>query len=56
MELGLYTFADVGPEIDPARRPPEVEAIAGPILRSGSEHGIEVSATRALVDRILALR
>ncbi len=20
MELGLYTFADVGPEIDPARR------------------------------------
>ena len=38
-----------------AGRPPEVEAIAGPILRGGSEHGIDVSATRALVDRIAAL-
>jgi 2-dehydropantoate 2-reductase len=37
-----------------AGRPPEVEAIAGPILRGGTEHGIDVSATRALVDRIMA--
>ena len=36
-----------------AGRPPEVEAIAGPILRGGTEHGIDVSATRALVDRIV---
>ena len=34
---------------------PEVEAIAGPILRGGAEHGIDVSATRALVDWIVAL-
>jgi 2-dehydropantoate 2-reductase len=38
-----------------AGRPPELGAIAGPILRGGSEHGIDVSATRALVDRIVAL-
>ena len=38
-----------------AGRPPEVEAIAGPILRGGAEHGIDVSVTRALVDRIVAL-
>jgi 2-dehydropantoate 2-reductase len=38
-----------------AGRPPEVEAIAGPVLRGGTEHGIDVSATRALVDRIVAL-
>ena len=38
-----------------AGRPPEVEAIAGPILHGGTEHGIDVSATRALVDRIVAL-
>ena len=37
-----------------AGRPPEVEAIAGPILRGGSEHGIDVSATRALADQIVA--
>ncbi len=36
-----------------AGRAPELNAIAGPILRGGSEHGIEVSATRALVDRIV---
>jgi 2-dehydropantoate 2-reductase len=36
-----------------AGRPPELEAIAGPILRGGTEHGIEVSVTRALVDRIM---
>ncbi len=35
-----------------AGRPPEVDAIAGPILRGGSQHGIDVSATRALVARI----
>jgi 2-dehydropantoate 2-reductase len=38
-----------------AGRPPELEAIAGPILRGGTEHGIDVSATRALLDRIVAL-
>jgi 2-dehydropantoate 2-reductase len=38
-----------------AGRPPELEAIAGPILRDGTEHGIDVSATRALVDRIMEL-
>jgi 2-dehydropantoate 2-reductase len=38
-----------------AGRPPEIDAIAGPILRGGTEHGIDVSATRALVDRIVAL-
>ena len=38
-----------------AGRPPELEAIAGPILRGGTEHGIDVSATRALVDRIMEL-
>ena len=37
-----------------AGRPPEVEAIAGPILRGGTQHGIDVSATRALVNRIVA--
>jgi 2-dehydropantoate 2-reductase len=37
-----------------AGRPPEVDAIAGPILRGGTKHGIDVSATRALVDRIVA--
>ena len=38
-----------------AGRIPELDAIAGPILRGGSEHGIEVSATRSLVERVLAL-
>ena len=38
-----------------AGRPPELEAIAGPILRGGTEHGIDVSATRTLVDRIMEL-
>jgi 2-dehydropantoate 2-reductase len=38
-----------------AGRPPEVDAIAGPILRGGNEHGIDVSATRALVDQVVAL-
>jgi 2-dehydropantoate 2-reductase len=38
-----------------AGRSPELDAIAGPILRGGSEHGIDVSATRALVDQIVAL-
>jgi 2-dehydropantoate 2-reductase len=38
-----------------AGRPPEVDAIAGPILRGGKEHGIDVSATRALVDQVVAL-
>jgi 2-dehydropantoate 2-reductase len=38
-----------------AGRTPEIEAIAGPILRGGTEHGIDVPATRALVDRIVKL-
>jgi 2-dehydropantoate 2-reductase len=38
-----------------AGRPPEIEAIAGPILRGGSEYGIDVSTTRALMERIMAL-
>ncbi len=38
-----------------AGRLPELDAIAGPILRGGREHGIEMLATRALVDRIVAL-
>ncbi len=38
-----------------AGRPPEVEAIAGPILRGGTKHGIDVSATRSLVGRIVEL-
>jgi 2-dehydropantoate 2-reductase len=32
--------------------PPELDAIAGPILRAGSRHGIEVRATKALVDAV----
>lgn len=35
-----------------AGRAPELDAIAGPILRGGDEHGIDVSATQALVDHI----
>ncbi len=38
-----------------AGRAPELDAIAGPILRGGSKHGIDVSATRALADRVVAL-
>jgi 2-dehydropantoate 2-reductase len=37
-----------------AGRPPELDAVAGPILRGGKEHGIDVSVTRAVVDRIVA--
>ena len=36
-----------------AGRTPELDAIAGPLLRGGSKHGIEVSATQALVDHIV---
>jgi 2-dehydropantoate 2-reductase len=35
-----------------AGRPPELDAIAGPIIRGGERHGIEVAAIRQLVDRI----
>jgi len=35
-----------------AGRAPELDAIAGPILRGGRKHGIEVSATRDLADHI----
>ena len=31
---------------------PELDAIAGPILRDGNEHSIEISATRVLADHI----
>ena len=33
-----------------AGRPPELDAIAGPILEGGERHGIEVAATRELAD------
>jgi 2-dehydropantoate 2-reductase len=35
-----------------AGRPPELDAIAGPILRGGEEHGIDLPATRFFVERI----
>ncbi len=38
-----------------AGRPPELDAIAGPVLRGGSEYGIGVSTTRALLDGIVTL-
>ena len=38
-----------------AGRAPELDAIAGPVLRGGSEYGIGVSTTRALLDGIVAL-
>lgn len=37
-----------------AGRPPELDAIAGPIIRGGAKHGIAVPATRKLVDLIKA--
>ena len=37
-----------------ARLAPELDAIVGPILRGGREHGIDVSATRAFAGRIVA--
>ena len=36
------------------RNPPELDAIAGPILRGGSSHAIDVSATKALVNAVEA--
>jgi 2-dehydropantoate 2-reductase len=33
--------------------PPEVDAIAGPILRGAHDHGLDVTATSALVDEVL---
>jgi 2-dehydropantoate 2-reductase len=36
-----------------AGRAPELDAIAGPILRGGGKHGIEVSTTRSLVNHIV---
>ncbi len=35
-----------------AGRPPELDAIAGPILRGAEKHGLPSSATRALVEEI----
>jgi len=37
-------------------KPPELDAIAGPILRGAARHGIEVRATKALVDAVEARR
>ena len=37
-----------------AGRPPELDAIAGPIIRGGERHGIDVRATHELVDLIEA--
>jgi 2-dehydropantoate 2-reductase len=34
------------------RRTPELEAIAGPILRGAERHGIEVPATKKLVEAV----
>lgn len=34
--------------------PPELDAIAGPILRHGAAHGIDVTATRTLADAVAA--
>jgi 2-dehydropantoate 2-reductase len=34
--------------------PPELDAIAGPILRAGSRHGIDTRSTKALVDAVEA--
>ena len=36
-----------------AGRVPELDAIAGPVLRGGNKHGIDVSSTQALVDHIV---
>ncbi len=33
-------------------RTPELDAIAGPILRGGQRHGIEVPATKKLVEAV----
>lgn len=35
-----------------AQRPPELDAIAGPILRGAEKHGLPSAATRALVEEI----
>jgi ketopantoate reductase len=32
--------------------PPELDAIAGPILRAARRHGIEVPATKRLVEAV----
>ena len=37
-----------------AGRPPELDAIAGPVLNGGERHGIDVAATQDLVDLIKA--
>jgi 2-dehydropantoate 2-reductase len=39
-----------------AGRAPELDAIAGPILRGSNKHGIDVSATRSLVNHIVRAR
>jgi 2-dehydropantoate 2-reductase len=39
-----------------AGRPPELDAIAGPILRAGRRHGISVTATQQLADAVAGRR
>jgi 2-dehydropantoate 2-reductase len=36
-----------------AGRPPELDAIAGPILRGGKQHDLKTPATQGLVGEIL---
>ena len=33
--------------------PPEIDAIAGPILRGADDHGLDATATRTMVERVL---
>jgi 2-dehydropantoate 2-reductase len=37
-----------------AGREPELDAIAGPILRAGAQHGLSVANTQALADLVAA--
>jgi 2-dehydropantoate 2-reductase len=34
--------------------PPEIDAIAGPVLRGAHDHGLDATATQTLVERVLA--
>lgn len=63
-ELALASLHDRAPEgmrssmqkdVE-AGREPELDAIAGPILRGGARHGIPVPATRELADLVAARR
>jgi 2-dehydropantoate 2-reductase len=35
-------------------QPPELDAIAGPVIAGGAQHAIDVAATRALADEVRA--